>query len=155
MDAAVNASTASDPGCGPAVAELSSSAVASRAAIASRPDYERTPRRGYRSLRSSTEFSRAYQTGQRRRCGGVTVIAGPGPPGPASVGFVAGKRVGSAVVRNRAKRRMRAAVSRCGLKSDTVYVLIADRRVLTADFERLVRWIDRCTGEQSMALEKE
>jgi len=50
---------------------------------------------------------------------------------------------------------MREAVSRCSLKSDTVYVLVADRGVLNADFERLVRWLDRCIGEQLTALEKE
>jgi ribonuclease P protein component len=77
-----------------------------------------------------------------------------GPKGPAAVGFVAGRKVGSSVVRNRAKRRMREAASRCGLKSDTVYVLIADRGVLTADFDSLVRWIKRCTEEQPMALDK-
>ena len=151
---AVSASTASALGCGPAAAEPLSSAAVSRAAIASRPEHGRTPRRGYRSLRSNTDFSRVYRTGIRRRCGALTVVTSSGPAGPAIVGFVAGKRVGSAVARNRAKRRMRAAVSRCGLKSDTVYVLIADRGVLTTDFERLVRWIDHCTGEQTMALEK-
>ena len=67
-----------------------------------------------------------------------------GPTGPPSVGFVTSKKLGSAVKRNRAKRRMRAAASCSRLKPDTVYVLVADRGVLTADFSRLVQWINRC-----------
>ena len=57
------------------------------------------------------------------------------------LGVVAGKKVGSAVARNRAKRRLRAAASRCELKPNTVYVLVAERGVLTAEFSRLVDWI--------------
>ena len=147
---AVSASTASAPGCAPAPAELSSSAAASRAAIASRPSTGRP----YRSLRSSAEFSRAYKNGTRRRCGAVTVVTAAGPAGPPTVGFIAGKKVGSAVLRNRAKRRMREAAARCELKSDTVYVLIADRAVLTAPFASLIGSINRCIGEQSVAEER-
>ncbi len=64
-----------------------------------------------------------------------------GETGETQVGVVAGKRVGSAVARNRAKRRLREAASRCDLKPDTVYVLVAERGVLTAEFPRLVDWI--------------
>ena len=82
------------------------------------------------------------------------MITVAGPSGPPVVGFVAGKRVGSAVLRNRAKRRLREAAARCALKSDTVYVLIADRGVLTADFDGLIGSINRCIGEQSVAEER-
>ncbi len=71
----------------------------------------------------------------------MTVITAPGSLGLPQVGVVAGKRVGSAVARNRAKRRLREAAALCSLKADTVYVLVADRVVLTADFESLVRWV--------------
>ena len=76
----------------------------------------------------------------------MIIVVAPGPPGPPQVGFVAGKRVGSAVARNRAKRRMRAAAFLSDLKRDTVYVLVADRGVLTADFGRLVACIDRSSA---------
>lgn len=79
----------------------------------------------------------------------MTAIAAPGPSGPATVGFVAGKRVGSAVQRNRAKRRMREAAARCHLKADTVYVLIADRDVVRVEFDRLVNWIRSATECES------
>jgi len=74
--------------------------------------------------------------------------------GTPTVGFVVGKKVGTAVMRNRAKRRMREATSRCVLKRDTVYVLIADRGVLTADFERLVSWVGNCTTDLTVAEER-
>jgi len=96
----------------------------------------------------------AYKTGTRRRCGAITAVVADGPPGLPTVGFVAGKKLGTAVMRNRAKRRMRAATSRCVLKSDTVYVLVADRGVLSADFERLVGWISRCTADRTVGEER-
>jgi hypothetical protein len=36
---------------------------------------------------------------------------------------------------------MREAAARCALKADTVYVLVADRSVLSTDFDRLVEWV--------------
>lgn len=77
-----------------------------------------------------------------------------GPPGAPTVGFVAGRKVGSAVLRNRAKRRLREAAARSQLKRDTVYVLIADQGVLDVSFARLVDWIDRCLEELSAAGEE-
>jgi ribonuclease P protein component len=78
------------------------------------------------------------------------VIAAAGTEGVPCVGFVAGRRVGSAVERNRAKRRLREAASLCPLQPDTVYVLVAERGVLTADFDSLVDWIGTCTGEKTL-----
>ena len=71
----------------------------------------------------------------------MTVIQAMGPEGQASLAFVAGRKVGSAVSRNRAKRRMRAAASHSTWRADTAYLLIADRGVLTADFDDLVACI--------------
>ena len=154
MYAAANASTASVTVCARAPAEPSSSVAAPRVAIASRPDFGRSESgRQYRSLRGHGGFSAVYKTGTRRRCGEITCVTADGPTGLPTVGFVAGKRIGSAVTRNRAKRRMRAAVSRCVLKRDTVYVLIAEHGVLTADFDNLIRWISRCTADLPSAEE--
>ena len=95
----------------------------------------------YRSLRGRGAFSRVYRVGDRARYGALTVLVTEGPSGPATVGFVAGKKIGSAAQRNRAKRRLREAAARSALKADTVYVLIAEGGVLTAKFEQLVEWI--------------
>ena len=129
-------------------ARLSSSGAATRAAIVSPPDLRLGVRsQPYRSLRGRDLFARAYKQGLRRRCGAITVIKLEGESGEPQVGVVAGKRVGSAVARNRAKRRLRAAASRCELKPNTVYVLVAERGVLTAEFPRLVEWINAGVGD--------
>jgi ribonuclease P protein component len=62
-------------------------------------------------LRSSAEFGVTVRRG--RRAGSRTLVvhvARPSSEGPARVGFVVGKPVGGAVVRNRTKRRLRALV---------------------------------------------
>jgi ribonuclease P protein component len=54
------------------------------------------------------------------------------------VGIVASLRVGGAVARNRAKRRLREALMRVELKSDTAYVVVASPNVVTMRFDDLV-----------------
>lgn len=95
----------------------------------------------YRSLTGRTAFARTYRTGDRARSGGVVVLAAAGEPGPPAVGIVAGKRVGGAVARNRAKRRLRAALREVRLAADTAYVVVAEPEVVDVDYRRLVRWL--------------
>ena len=62
------------------------------------------------------------------------------------VGFTASRRVGGAVARNRAKRRLRAAAATvlpARARPDRDYVLIARAVTLTRDFEDLVGDLDR------------
>ncbi len=70
------------------------------------------------------------------------MITARGDAGPPRVGFVAGKRIGNAVERNRAKRRLRAAMAQVALNDDTVYLVIAGEAVTGADYRRLVGWLD-------------
>lgn len=83
-------------------------------------------------------MGRVRRTGVARRADGVTVIVAPGPPGPARVAFVAGRSVGSAVDRNRAKRRLREAAARVHLREGHDYVVVASPRVIEMSFDELV-----------------
>jgi len=65
---------------------------------------------------------------------------------------VAGKRVGNAVRRNRAKRRLREALARQSLRDGTAYVVIARSGAADAPFPRLVEWLKAAipaAGEQT------
>lgn len=72
------------------------------------------------------------------RFGEIKVVRAPGESGPPQVGIVASRRVGNAVVRNRAKRRIREALMEVELQRDTAYVVIASPGVATMGFDRLV-----------------
>jgi ribonuclease P protein component len=60
---------------------------------------------------------------------------------------VAGKRVGNAVKRNRAKRRLRAAIHAANLRQNTAYVVVASSDVLDAPFVELTRWLNKAVAD--------
>ena len=91
-------------------------------------------------LRKRQEFLRAAR-GIRRVTPGLTLEVCANPDGAAvRVGFTASRKVGNAVVRNRAKRRLRAAAAQvlalCGLPG-TDYVLVARQDTARRPFESL------------------
>ena len=70
-----------------------------------------------RTIRSSSEIDALFRTGDKAANELVLVMCGPiaserGPQG--RVAFIAGKKLGGAVVRNRVKRVLRAATARLG-----------------------------------------
>ena len=75
-------------------------------------------------------------------------MTAPGGAASPLVGMMAGRSVGGAVERNRAKRRLRAALGRVVLRPDGDYVIIAGRAVLEARFEELVAWVVRAVEGQ-------
>jgi ribonuclease P protein component len=75
------------------------------------------------------------------------VAVAAGGPGSPRVGVVAGRAVGGAVARNRAKRRLREAISRAPIRADRDYVVTGRRVVLEVPFEDLVGWVVRAVQE--------
>ena len=121
-------------------------------------------------LKTRADFLRVAAARRRAVRPGLVLQAASRPPGstPRSppetsgveavrVGFTASRRVGNAVLRNRAKRRLRAAatavLARNG-KKGTDYVLIARAGTggrpyaeLVADLEAALRQVDRHSPE--------
>ncbi|MGZ5421205.1 MAG: ribonuclease P protein component [Aeromicrobium sp.] len=58
-------------------------------------------------MRTSEDFRQTIRFGRRSARPTLVAHVVPGGTGPTSVGFVVGKAVGPAVVRNRVKRRLR------------------------------------------------
>lgn len=94
------------------------------------------------SLRPSSRFAGMYRTGRRTTRGAVTVIEAEGVQEMPEVGVVAGKRVGNAVRRNRAKRRLRAAAAQAPLSQGRAYVIVASPGVIDAPFSDLTTWVN-------------
>jgi ribonuclease P protein component len=102
----------------------------------SRPDG-----RGFAPLRRRADFERLYRRGRRRRIGQLVVISAPSQSGATEVGFVTGRRIGGAVQRNRAKRRLREAAARVPLPAGTAFIVVALPGVNEAGFDELVGWL--------------
>ena len=91
-----------------------------------------------------------FRGGLRSTGAHVTALIAKTPPGRGLTGrvaFVAGKKIGNAVFRNRCKRVMRAAVARRGGPWPGVdVVLIARASTATATAQELDRALQRVTG---------
>jgi len=100
-----------------------------------------------RTLKAPSEIDALFKTGRRGSTDLIIVLNGQTPPrrGPEGrVVFVAGKKLGGAVVRNRCKRVLREAVRRAGGPWEGRDVAIMARaRVATSSVEA----IDRALAE--------
>jgi len=91
------------------------------------------------TLSHSSDFRRVYGEGKRARRNGVAVAAvDRGDGGPPRVGYTVRRSSGSAVTRNRIKRRLRAAVRTLELNAGFDVVISGDREVAHLDFQVLV-----------------
>jgi len=88
------------------------------------------------------------KVGTRRRAGGIIIFAAGGEAEPPRVAFVAGRSVGNAVRRNRAKRRLREALRLVAVPGGKDYVVVATPAVVDAPFETLVTWARRALGKE-------
>lgn len=98
-------------------------------------------------LRGQDRFSSIYREGTRVRRGRITVIQSPHDGEAPAVGVVAAKRIGGAVQRNRAKRRMREAAARVGLAPRTAYLIVAGDDLESTSFDQLVSWVGDAVSE--------
>lgn len=98
-------------------------------------------------LTDADSFRAAVRHGTRSGCRTLVVHVAPGAePGPARVGFVVSKAVGTAVVRNRVKRRLRhlAREHVVSLPSSAVLVVRALPAAATASYPELRADLERC-----------
>ena len=74
-----------------------------------------------------------------RRAGPVRVRSVPHRPGPPAVAYAVGRHAGSAVLRNRLRRRLREAVRERAelLQNDTAYLVGADAAAAAMSFDTL------------------
>lgn len=82
--------------------------------------------------------------------GGIVVVEGEAEGSVPEAGFVAGRRVGGAVQRNRAKRRLRAAAAVVPLQQNRAYVVIASANVDEADYPTLVSWLEEAVERRPL-----
>lgn len=105
---------------------------------ASREDVRRG--RQWVSLEQRADFLRVGSSGLKRVTPAFILQAAPrrteAGAAPIHVGFTASRKVGNAVARNRAKRRLRALADRLIAEADPAldYVLIGRTETLTHDF---------------------
>lgn len=98
---------------------------------------------GEERLRKRREFDEVFQKG-RSLANKVAVLYFLRQESGCRVGFAAGRRLGGAVVRNRARRRLREAVRRLRgrMGSGWAVVLVARRGALEAEFGELLEAVE-------------
>jgi ribonuclease P protein component len=100
--------------------------------------------RRWTSLRQRADFLKLQSTGQKWITPAfvVQILAETDSADPVAIGFTATKKLGGAVVRNRCKRRLRAAcdIAINNYKTSGIkLVLIARTDTLTRDFVQLTK----------------
>ena len=112
-------------------------------------------------MRTRADFLHA-QKGRRQSSPGLTLEACPSPPakavpGAARIGFTASRKVGGAVQRNRAKRRLRAAAAATLpllAREGHDYVLIARTATLSRRFAELIRDLSKALAAAHAAMDQ-
>ncbi|MGH2717841.1 MAG: ribonuclease P protein component [Actinomycetota bacterium] len=89
-------------------------------------------------IRDRSTFEALRRSGRRARRGPLSVTYASTGSGPApQVAYAVGKRVGPAVVRNRLRRRLRAAVDQVDSLAPGAYLVVADPEAVTLSYDDL------------------
>lgn len=112
-------------------------------------------------MRKRADFLRA-QKGRRQSTPSLTLETCVSPPakaapGAARIGYTASKKVGNAVERNRAKRRLRAAAAATLpllAREGHDYVLIARTATLSRRFAELIRDLSKALTAADAAMDE-
>jgi ribonuclease P protein component len=94
-------------------------------------------------LSGKPHFRRVHGSGRRATRDGVTAIVCPRDDGPVRLGLAVGRNAGNAVVRNRIRRRLRAAVRAYGPGPGDV-ILVGRAPVSTAPFALVEEYVSNC-----------
>lgn len=79
------------------------------------------------------------------------MVSSPGPTEAPRLGLLVAKSCGSAVKRNRIKRRLRAAAESVELQPGNDYVIIATSQVAEEPYAQLKGWLERALEESQNA----
>ncbi len=114
--------------------------------------------KGIERLRSERDFSAVYATGKSWAAPGAVLYSKATDRSIARIGFVAGRRLGSAVQRNRAKRLLREAFREAvGWRKPpggVDLVLVARRRLLDLEWDQVVGMVENLLA-RGQVLERE
>jgi ribonuclease P protein component len=96
-----------------------------------------------RSITKSEEFRRVYEAGRRSRSDGISVAVAPGAAGVNRLGLTVPSSRGTAVVRNRLRRRVRAAFAQAQIPGPLDVVIRPQASVGVVPFQELVTHVER------------
>ena len=95
-------------------------------------------------LRTSPDVRAVFAAREAAACAGAVVhVRRRAAAGPPRLTVVAGKKIGNAVARNRAKRRLRACVRALALRPGRDYVIMARPAALSAPYPELCSTLHR------------
>lgn len=109
------------------------------------------------SLCRNSEFQRLYRKGKTAVRSTMVIYCGKGRKSSVRLGITAGKKVGGAVCRNRAKRRIRELfrISQPQLCRGFDICIVARSRILTVPYDKLVRDFNSAIDELGLWDEKQ